>query len=103
MPKMTCDGWWEQEGYGRQPMTDLVIEFTDGRLLGQGDDIVGPFVLKGQLDDDRLYLRKQYIGQHAIDYHGSSMGEGNYAGQWSVNGYVGGEWSIRFLALSEAT
>src|SRR5947207_8154485 len=42
-----CDGWWEEQGYGRQPMENLRISFGQGRLQGSGSDIVGPFTLSG--------------------------------------------------------
>jgi hypothetical protein len=89
MPKTQCDGWWEQTGYGRQPMTNLIIYFANGLLAGSGYDIVGRFVLSG------------HIGQHAIDYHGVSAGEGVYFGSWSSHGFVGGKWSIRIRSVVE--
>ena len=99
MAKIQCDGWWEQAGYGRQPMTSLIIEFEKGQLAGSGEDIVGRFVLNGQIQGTNIGFRKQYVGKHAIDYHGTSDGEGGYFGDWSFDGHVGGKWSIRIRAV----
>jgi len=95
MTLLQCSGWWEQEGYGRQSMDDLRLIFSDGKLSGMGTDIVGAFEFTGLLTDDRIYLFKQYLGKHSIEYHGTSIGEGLYTGDWSCFGYVGGRWLIR--------
>ena len=103
MPKFQVDGWWEQSGYGRQPMTNLIIEFTNGQLDGSGDDIVGPFVLSGHIQGDQIVIHKQYLGQHTIDYHGTSDGEGVYFGDWTSCGHVGGKWSIRVRSVAKGS
>jgi hypothetical protein len=95
MTTLRCSGWWEEEGYGRQPMSDLTLSFSEGKLSGSGFDIVGKFVFQGRLTDDRIYLFKQYLGQHAIEYFGTSIGEGIYTGDWTCYGEVGGKWLIR--------
>ena len=94
MPKLTCEGWWEQVGFGRQPMSDLVMNYESGSLCGSGTDVVGDFELTGKIDSETIYIRKQYVGKHSIDYHGSTHGEGVYFGDWSSYGLVGGKWSI---------
>ena len=96
MATLLCDGWWEQEEFGRQSMSDLVIEFCDGALSGSGDDIVGRFLIDGRIEGAQITIQKQYIGKHSIQYHGTTDGEGVYFGDWSTGGYIGGEWSIRF-------
>ncbi len=103
MPNFQCDGWWEQLGYGRKPMTNLFIEFANGQLVGSGDDMVGPFVLNGHVQGDQVVIRKQYLGQHAIDYHGTYNGEGVYFGDWRISGYVGGKWSIHVRSVAEGS
>jgi hypothetical protein len=57
-------------------------------------------VLNGRIEGEQLVIRKQYIGQHSIDYHGTTHGEGVYFGEWSYYGLVGGKWSIRFRSLA---
>ena len=38
-----CDGWWDEVGYGRQPMLQLGLRITGRQITGSGTDIVGPF------------------------------------------------------------
>ena len=102
MNQMQCVGWWEQAGYGRQPMDDLRLTFSDGAIFGSGTDMIGDFQMRGELKDDKIYLHKQYIGQHAIEYHGASIGEGAYSGIWSCDGIPGGNWFIAFVRSSES-
>ena len=102
MPKLKCEGWWEQDGYGRQPMNGLMIEFTDGLLTGGGEDIVGPFELRGCIQENKILIHKQYLGKHFIDYRGTTDGEGFYSGNWYAGGLIGGKWSIRFLAFADS-
>ena len=102
MPRFHCSGWWEQAGLGRQPMQDFQIAFEAGQFNGQGRDIVGRFEITGELVGPQIELRKQYIGQHLIVYHGTGDGEGIYSGTWTSNGIPGGRWLIRFLSLTDA-
>ena len=103
MVKMECSGWWEQVGYGRQAMWDLQLTFTNGRIFGSGTDVVGPFEMNGELQEVKIYLLKQYIGRHAIEYHGLSIGEGAYSGTWSYHGYSGGKWFIAVIRHTGTT
>jgi hypothetical protein len=99
MPKLKCEGWWEQDGFGRQPMSGLVIDFSEGQLTGSGEDIVGAFVIRGSIQDNQVLIRKQYLGKHFIDYRGTADGEGLYTGDWYAGGVSGGKWSIRFRSF----
>ena len=101
MAKLSCEGWWEQAEFGRQPMKHLIIDFSDGQLRGCGEDIVGAFTLTGRLDQDQVIIRKQYVGQHSVEYLGTSEGEGLYRGQWNIGGDVGGEWEIYFKTIAD--
>jgi len=101
MTKTHCEGWWEQSGLGRQPMSNLIVEFDNGQLEGSGDDIVGRFTLTGQVQGDTIVMRKQYCGQHAIDYHGTSVGEGLYHGDWIWSGHVGGKWAVYVRSVAK--
>ena len=101
--RLQCSGWWEQQGYGRQPMRDLRLTFSNGNLSASGSDIVGQFEFSGSLFEGEIYLLKQYLGKHRIEYHGVSLGEGLYAGDWSSFGYPGGRWLIRIERTIEDT
>ncbi len=80
---------------------DFVIECGAVRLTGGGDDIPGPFTRMGHVQNNAIVIRKRYHGQHAIDYHGVSVGEGIYCGDWSYSGDVVGKWSIHMRSLAD--
>ncbi|QDV68998.1 hypothetical protein Poly24_27110 [Rosistilla carotiformis] len=101
MSKLRCEGWWEQQGLGRQPMEDLQIAFHEGQVSGSGRDIVGAFTLSGQLQGERALLVKHYLGSHRVDYPGSFDGEGTLQGLWSIDGF-GGKWMIHVARDAEA-
>lgn len=89
-----CTGWWEQMGYGRQNMSGLLLEFNERQIVGSGTDVVGPFVLKGRLEDGKVRLNKQYFEKHTVVYQGHYDGEGTLHGRW-VLGFDQGKWLIR--------
>ena len=94
-PFLNCDGWWEQEGLGRQPMEQLRLQFTLGGIRGSGTDVIGPFTFSGTLSQDgRVTMLKQYLGQHSVDYVGVYDGEGVMSGQWRIF-FWHGPWMIR--------
>jgi hypothetical protein len=67
-----------------------------GRVRGQGDDEVGPFVISGSYSGTKVHFIKEYIGQHSLQYDGKltqpSHGSFELSGRWSV----GADWSGRF-------
>ncbi|MEZ6137789.1 MAG: hypothetical protein R3C53_23120 [Pirellulaceae bacterium] len=90
-------GWWQQAGFGRQPMHELVLSFTGDRIHGGGIDIVAPFELEGRVrKDGSVEIIKQYIGLHKVIYVGQYDGEGTLYGTWDINGHQG-KWSIKLL------
>jgi hypothetical protein len=94
-PGTPCDGWWQQAGYGRQPMRDLQLEFSSGQITGSGADIIGQFTFRGTLDPaGRVQMIKQYVGLWSVDYIGTYDGEGLLFGHWRVGGLTD-EWLIR--------
>jgi hypothetical protein len=91
---LRCEGWWEQEAYGRQSMLDLRLGFQDGAISGSGVDIIGPFKFTGRLSTNgRVIMVKRYLGQHRVDYVGSYDGEGTMWGRWRI-GPSRGRWLI---------
>lgn len=79
-------GYWDQLGYGRQPMTDLVLHFEDGVITGAGEDIVGPFSFSGSYDGrGHLVMVKRYANRsHVVHYEGRYDGEGTIHGTWRI-------------------
>lgn len=89
-----CEGWWEQDGFGRQPMEQLRLSFAARRIAGTGCDMIGLFTLTGSVDEHgAATIVKQYIGQHSVAYFGLYDGEGTISGEWRI-GPSGGRWSI---------
>ena len=50
MSRVHCEGWWEQPGFGRQPMEQLQLSFNAGEVTGAGIDVVGAFRIAGRLE-----------------------------------------------------
>lgn len=103
-PAVHCEGWWEQPSYGRQPMEHLRFSFQDGCIQGSGTDIIGPFVFTGTIaDHGGVAMRKQYIGQHSVEYLGTYDGEGLMSGEWRIDVFHG-PWLIKIRRVgAEAT
>ena len=92
----TWTGYWEQEGFGRQPMHDLVLHFENGEVQGHGRDIIGRFTFSGRLEaDGQVLLNKQYLGKHLVLYQGQYDGEGTIFGQWSIGLWYRGDFLLR--------
>jgi hypothetical protein len=90
-----CEGWWDQKAIGRQPMHDLYLKFDSGTIAGGGADIIGLFTLHGTIDEQgRVAMRKQYLGQHSVDYYGTYDGEGLLWGEWNILGFKD-RWMIK--------
>lgn len=89
-----AEGWWEQAGFGRQPMRELSLAIRDGRLTGVGIDVVGRFDLAGTLaGEGTVVLVKRYAGRHSVTYAGWHDGEGRLWGHWNLLG-LSGRWMI---------
>ena len=93
MTKFSCEGWWEQDGFGRQPMQQLCLSFEGGKLQGSGEDMIGPFTLSGELGE-AVVIVKQYLGKHRVDYVGRYDGEGTFWGTWHIDPFYG-DWMIK--------
>lgn len=59
MTWLLCDGWWEQPGFGRQPMRQLRLRLDEHINSGSGTDVVGRFVFDGTLQDSTVTLIRQ--------------------------------------------
>lgn len=89
-----CTGWWQQKGFGRQPMNDLKLDFRGPTIWGQGTDIIAAFTIAGKLlSDGTVEIIKKYDQRHSVLYVGTYDGEGTLCGRWDIGGYQG-EWSI---------
>jgi hypothetical protein len=97
-PSGTWRGYWDQEEiYGRQPMGPLVLRFRDGRIEGEGRDIISPFTFAGEYDEQgAVRMVKQYHGErsHRVFYVGTYDGEGTIFGQWRIPPFWSGAFAL---------
>ena len=65
---------------------ELLLTFRQGKMAGEGRDLVGEFRVEGEyhLDDGRTRFDKTYAA-HAIDYSGFNEGKGIW-GTWEIGG-----------------
>jgi hypothetical protein len=94
-PSGVWRGFWQQAGYGRQPMDEFVLTFGGGRVVGSGRDLIGQFTFGGIYDPatGEVRMQKKYVGKHVVQYAGGPEGEGGIGGTWSIGPY----WSGPFL------
>ena len=82
-PSGVWRGYWDQQGCGRQLMGPLALRFRDGRIEGEGRDVIGRFTFAGEYDDHgAIRMVKQYLGRHQVLYQGTYDGEGTIFGEW---------------------
>ena len=93
-----CEGWWQQDGFGRQPMHDLRLRFDEFRIFGSGYDIIGPFTLTGGIAEGQVMLAKEYP-THSVFYFGTYDGEGLFFGEW-LCGNARDRWLIKIKGPS---
>jgi hypothetical protein len=96
-PSGRWDGFWVQRGFGRQSMTPFSLRFADGKVSGEGRDMVGRFTFSGiyDLTTGEVRLVKQYVGKHMVLYVGQPDGEGSIAGAWSLGNGDSGSFLLR--------
>ncbi len=64
---------------------DLHLTFASGNLRGDGNDDIGPFLIRGHYDttNRECHWTKTYIGQHDVFYRGFREGKGIW-GTWEI-------------------
>ena len=76
--------------FGESHKMQLNLSISNDGVYGQGTDEVGFFVCRGQFDNGQVNFRKQYIGQHCLDYAGQYTDLGNnkanVKGRWAFEG-----------------
>jgi hypothetical protein len=88
-------GCWVQTHWGRQSMR-VTLRLGEGRIEGEGDDIIGPFTFCGHYDmQGRVSMIKQYIGRHQVLYEGAYDGEGTIFGMWTISPLWQGPFALR--------
>ena len=80
-------------GLGPHPM-DLFLNFSGGRVFGDGLDEVGQFSISGGFDDDgQCRWTKTYPRSHDVFYTGFREGKGIW-GTWEIANYGRGGFHI---------
>jgi len=74
---------------------DLRLEFAQGKMTGEGNDDVGPFLIAGKYDPQTLecYWTKTYVGAHDVFYRGFREGKGIW-GTWQIKTWAHGGFHI---------
>jgi hypothetical protein len=64
---------------------DLHLDFSQGRIAGEGTDDIGPFSIKGKFDaaTRECHWTKSYVGAHDVFYRGFREGKGIW-GTWEI-------------------
>ena len=65
--------------------TELDLTFRGGKMIGEGRDIVGKFIVKGfySVEDGKCHWTKHYLGKHDVSYEGYNEGKGIW-GTWQI-------------------
>jgi len=71
---------------GNRHRMDLSLTFANGNLSGDGNDDVGPFLLRGKYEaqSGECYWTKTYPGSHDVFYRGFREGKGIW-GTWEIH------------------
>jgi len=72
-------------------LMDLILEFRDGAVTGEGADGIGFFGLDGRYypDEGECNWTKTYYGRHSVDYFGYREKKGIW-GTWTIATTRGG-------------
>jgi hypothetical protein len=87
-PKLPSGEWTgfflEEHRTGRGWM-HLYLNFSNGRIEGEGTDYVGPWHIRGSYDlqTSQCQWTKQYLGRHIVIYQGTMSNRG-IMGQWEI-------------------
>jgi hypothetical protein len=84
-PSGPWTGFFTYAHGGGKWRTDLFLTFENGRMTGEGDDAVGPFVIAGSYDpvSKECYWTKTYVAAHDVFYKGFREGKGIW-GTWEI-------------------
>jgi hypothetical protein len=69
----------------------LCLTFKDGTLIGEGQDFVRQFIIRGryELKSGEATFHKHYLGMHSVYYRGFAEGTGIW-GVWEISSPRGG-------------
>ncbi|MGE0142290.1 MAG: hypothetical protein AB7I19_03435 [Planctomycetota bacterium] len=88
---------------GRRYGQDLVLEFRDGVIRGEGLDPLGRFFIRGRCETGSEEIRwtKSYVGAHTVAYRGFFDGRSIW-GLWEIPAFGRGGFRIWPEGLEES-
>jgi hypothetical protein len=94
-PSGLWTGFYAYDHAGGKHGMDLSLEFSHGRITGDGADPVGLFVIEGRYEaaDGACSWTKTYVGAHEVFYSGFRDGKGIW-GTWSIERHWRGGFHI---------
>lgn len=78
-------GFFLQPNLPGKHSMELILEFAEGQVRGEGRDRIGAFLIRGkfQVEDGRCWWTKSYLGRHDVAYNGYNEGKGIW-GTWEI-------------------
>jgi hypothetical protein len=88
-------GFYNYTGPEDRHRMDLHLTFADGRVTGEGNDDIGPFLIDGRFDagSRECSWTKTYLGAHDVFYRGFGEGNGIW-GTWEIPAWNKGGFHI---------
>jgi len=70
---------------GDRHRMDMGLTFVQGNMTGDGNDDIGPFLIRGRYDETsrECHWTKTYVGAHDVFYRGFREGKGIW-GTWEI-------------------
>jgi hypothetical protein len=102
-PSGPWTGYYTYRSVSGKHAMDLTLHFADGRITGDGADVVGLFIIAGHYDatGGECQWTKTYVGAHDVAYTGFREGKGIW-GTWDIEGRWRGGFQIWPLGEGEA-
>lgn len=90
LPTGEWNGFYIESHRSGRGWMSMYLEFSEGRINGEGTDYVGPWVATGSYDLDTglCSWNKRYLGLHQVSYSGKVSGDG-IRGDWQIRGTSG--------------
>lgn len=84
-------GFYTYANRSRRYLMDLLLEFRDGVISGEGADGIGFFGIDGHYfsEERECSWIKTYFGKHSVEYSGFREKKGIW-GTWTIRGTKGG-------------
>lgn len=90
-PSGQWTGFYNYFNQSKRYLTDLILEFRNGMVSGEGSDGIGLFEIHGRYctTEAECSWIKSYVGQHSVIYSGYRERKGIW-GTWVVGNCKGG-------------